>query len=74
MSGIATRSDDLSLPEDLESARAKLVYLYVAVRGGASADEIARVLDIGKGTILSILQTLCGRGLVERRGERYVPT
>ena len=64
---------ELSLPTALTSARATLVYLFVRVRGAATATEIAQSLDIGIGSTLSIVRTLRDRGLIERDGERFVP-
>ena len=70
----ATRATDLSVPNDLESARAKLVYLYVTVNGGATVEEICRDLAIGTGTALTITKSLRRKEHVQRRGDRYVPT
>ena len=57
---------DVSIPADLESARAKLVYLYVAVSGGATAEQLRDNLGVKKGTALSISGTLRERGHLER--------
>lgn len=71
MSATAMNQLDVSIPEDLRSARAKLVYFCLAVRGTASADELCAMLDIDKGTVLSIVGTLRERGYVLRTGGRY---
>lgn len=61
----------VSLPDDFESAQAKLVYLYLHVWPESTADEICSALEIEKGTVLSITSTLRERGHVERVDGRY---
>ncbi|WP_049923753.1 MarR family transcriptional regulator [Halopiger djelfimassiliensis] len=56
----------VSIPSDIESAQAKLVYLYLSIRQGASADDICTALELSKGTVLSIAGTLRERGHLER--------
>ncbi|NHN59183.1 MULTISPECIES: helix-turn-helix domain-containing protein [Halorussus] len=58
------------LPTELESPRAKLVYLYL-LPGAASIDTLQRDLDVEKITLYSILRTLRERGLVEKRGGSF---
>ncbi|WP_137287266.1 TrmB family transcriptional regulator [Halorussus salinisoli] len=58
------------LPTELESPRAKLVYLYLRP-AAASIDELQADLDVKKITLFSILRTLRERGLVEKRDERF---
>jgi DNA-binding transcriptional ArsR family regulator len=60
------------LPEELESPRAKLVYLALAVTGGASVAELNESLGVPKLTLLSVLDALTGRELVERRDDGLV--
>ncbi len=62
---------DVSVPDDLTSARAKLLYLYLSVRGQATADEACSDLDLDKGTVLSITGTLRERGYVRREDGQY---
>ncbi|MDG5820357.1 helix-turn-helix domain-containing protein [Natronococcus sp. A-GB7] len=62
---------DVSIPGSLESAQAKLLYLYLREWPDASADELCAALDVEKGTVLSIARTLRERGYVERDGGRY---
>ncbi|WIV67772.1 helix-turn-helix domain-containing protein [Natrialbaceae archaeon AArc-T1-2] len=65
---MATRQDTtVSVPDAIASPQAKLVYLYLAVRGEATADEICADLGLKKGTMLSIARSLRSRGYVERR-------
>ena len=61
-----TQHADVSVPENLDSARAKLVYVYLAAREKASADEVCADLDLDKGAVLSIVGTLRKYGHVER--------
>lgn len=53
------------ISSELKSPRAKLVYLYLS-QGEASVDALQDALDLKKIDLYSILQTLAGRGLVER--------
>lgn len=62
-----------SLPEGVQSPRAKLVYLYLQVAGGSTVSEVQETLDVPKLTLFSVLDALAGRGLVERDGDAYVP-
>ncbi|QSW98085.1 MarR family transcriptional regulator [Haloterrigena alkaliphila] len=62
---------DISVPTDLESAQAKLVYLYVAASGGATAEQLRDDLGVKKGTALSITGTLRDRGYLERTGSGF---
>jgi predicted ArsR family transcriptional regulator len=62
-----------SLPDELESPRAKLVYLALTVTGGASVAELNESLDVPKLTLLSVLDALTGRDLVERREDAFFP-
>lgn len=71
MSATAMNQFDVTMPEDLQSARAKLVYFCLAVRGTATADELCTTLDFDKGTVLSIVGTLRERGYVLRADDRY---
>ena len=66
MESTATERSTVSVPTDLESARAKLVYLYVAATETATVERLCADLDIKKGTALSIVGTLRDRGHVER--------
>ncbi|WP_158056514.1 TrmB family transcriptional regulator [Halorussus halophilus] len=71
------------LPNELDSPRAKLVYLYLSTErtaatgttasdaGGASIDELQSQLDLQKITLYSILRTLRERNLVEKRGDSF---
>jgi hypothetical protein len=60
-----------SIPAELESPRAKLVYLYLSTQGGASITDLQEGLKMRKLSLYSILGTLCERGLVAQDAERY---
>jgi hypothetical protein len=59
----------VTLPDRLRSPQAKLVYLYLHVRGTVTVDELGTALDLPKLTLFSILQTLRDYGLVVRDGD-----
>lgn len=63
---------DGPLPEELESPRAKLVYLAISATGGATLAELQEALDVPKLTLLSVLDALTGRELVEETEGGYV--
>ncbi|WP_276301434.1 TrmB family transcriptional regulator [Halorussus lipolyticus] len=58
------------LPTELDSPRAKLVYLYLR-DGAASIDDLQTDLEVKKITLYSILRTLRERELVEKQGGRF---
>lgn len=68
------RHADVSVPESLESARAKLVYVYLAAHERASADEVCADLELDKGAVLSIVGTLRKYGHVELEDGYYTTT
>ncbi len=61
----------LSLPDELDSADAKLVYLYLSTTDEAAVSELQRRLNIPKLTLLSVLETLTSRGLVQQAEDGY---
>ncbi|GGM63844.1 TrmB family transcriptional regulator [Halarchaeum rubridurum] len=60
------------VPETVESARGKLVYLFLQFHEGATLDELRDGLDLQRITLFSVLKTLEERGVVDRDGETYV--
>lgn len=60
-----------ALPSELESPRAKLVYLSLQT-AGASIDDLQSDLGLQKIALYSILRTLRERELVEKRGGEFV--
>lgn len=67
------RPTAVSVPTDLETPRAKLVYLYVAACEGATIDDLCESLELSKGTALTIANTLRDRGHLERNGDLLIP-
>lgn len=67
------RQERVEIPATIETPRAKLVYLALAVRDGASTTELQELLSMRKLTLLSILDSLDSRGLVEVAGREYRP-
>ncbi|MDQ2052114.1 MarR family transcriptional regulator [Natronolimnohabitans sp. A-GB9] len=67
-------SDVEPVPDELESAQAKLVYLCLEATGGATVDDLGEFLAMEKLSVLTLLQTLSNAGLIEQRGEEYVVT
>lgn len=63
-----------SLPDELVSPRAKLVYLYLATAQGATLDELQTGLDLPKIALYTIIRTLRERGLVEKEGDSLTVT
>ena len=61
------------IPDELDSARGKLVYLYLDTVGEASLDEMATQLGLPLITLCGLAQTLESRGLIIRDGDRYRP-
>lgn len=61
-----------SLPQEITSPQAKLVYLYLHLSNGATVGELERTLALKKITILSILDSLAEQELVERADSMYV--
>jgi len=60
------------VPDDLDSAQAKLVYVSLETVGSATVDDLGALLSMKKLSILSILNTLSSAGYVDQRGEEYV--
>lgn len=62
----------LSAVRDIESDRRKLVYLYLAVQGGATLDELKADLELPCLTLLRVLPDLRDDGLVANDGGHWV--
>ena len=63
---------DIELPDTVETADAKLVYLYLAIEEQATIDELQAVLSMKKISLYPLLQTLTATDFVERVGATYV--
>ena len=60
------------VPDSLDSAQAKLVYIYLEATGGATVEELGTTLAMQKLSILSVLNTLSSAGIVAQDGGEYV--
>ena len=70
LAGIQT--SEIAVPEDLETAQAKLCYLALDVSGAATVDELDEALDLGKLTLLDVLAHLDDTGHLQRTADgRY---
>jgi DNA-binding MarR family transcriptional regulator len=69
-----TDFDTVAFGDDLESPRAKLVYLYLVNVGKATVSDIAEALDLRQLTLFGVLDTLAERGYVSRDDNAYVPS
>ena len=56
---------------ELESAPAKLLYLYLDVHGEATLETISEELALPFITICGLLETLESRGHIERTNDTY---
>jgi predicted transcriptional regulator len=71
---LLTRSADakqIALPNELDSASSKLVYLYLRTAGECTVDDLQSSLDMKKISLYPLLQTLSKQDLVDREGETY---
>ncbi|WP_336344120.1 hypothetical protein [Halalkalicoccus ordinarius] len=62
------------LPETLNTAGSKLVYLYLKIENEATINELHMALGMKKITLYSLLQTLTATELVDQEGAMYVCT
>jgi DNA-binding MarR family transcriptional regulator len=60
-----------ALPPELQSPRAKLVYLYLTTNGDATVSEMGESLGMKKISLYSILKTLKREGMVDCDGDTY---
>lgn len=60
------------IPDDIDSPRAKLVYLYLSVDGEQSLSDLRSDLGLPKITLLSVLGSLSSEGHVNREDGAYV--
>lgn len=58
--------DQLALPSNLESPRSKLLYLTLAVTGGARAPELRSALGMSPLSPYPIVRDLREAGMIER--------
>lgn len=60
-----------SLPPELQSPRAKLVYFYLSTNGTSTVGEMGDALGMKKIALYSILKTLQKQDLVTGDDDRY---
>ncbi|WP_144796700.1 helix-turn-helix domain-containing protein [Halorubrum depositum] len=68
---IETHTAAPALPPELQSPRAKLVYLYLTTNGDATVSEMGDSLGMKKISLYSILKTLKREGMVDSDGDTY---
>jgi DNA-binding IclR family transcriptional regulator len=66
-------TDGTSIPEEIDTAQAKLVYLALVETNARTTEELVDLLELSKLTLFDVLSTLSERGLVERDGQRCYP-
>lgn len=60
-----------ALPDEIESPRAKLVYLYLASHGQATMSDLQEGLGLKRLTLYGIIDALRERDLVREAGDAY---
>jgi DNA-binding MarR family transcriptional regulator len=73
MQELQTTDESSQLPPELGSAQGKLVYLYLETAGSATVDDLGNTLAMKKIDVLSVLNSLSSRGLIEERDAGYAP-
>ncbi|ELY55874.1 hypothetical protein [Natronolimnohabitans innermongolicus] len=68
----ATATELRRLPAEIDSTQGKLVYLSLEATEGATLEELEALLTLKKLTILSVLNCLSSRELIDKRGDTYV--
>jgi len=57
-----------TVPDELDSPNAKLVYLYLDTSETATVDDMQSALSMGKMALFSVLDSLTSAGVVEEAG------
>ena len=68
---LQSRRRQLAIPAGIESAQAKLVYLYLCTCGNSTLEDLHEDLDIPILTLYTLLDTLESRQLITRQGRFY---
>lgn len=63
--------DEGVVPDELETTREKLVYLYLTNVEESWPEEMKRELNVTSLNLYPVLNSLVSKGLVERDGKRY---
>ncbi|WP_247004762.1 helix-turn-helix domain-containing protein [Halosolutus gelatinilyticus] len=61
----------VAIPETVESAEAKLLYLSLRLQGGQTIDELQRTTKLPKLSLYSIVRSLRRNDLVEKDGDSF---
>jgi predicted transcriptional regulator len=68
---IAETAGQISLPGELQSPRAKLVYLFLSMNGTVTISELQESLDMKKISLYSVLKCLEKEDLISKDGDNY---
>lgn len=71
---MSTSEQRLTIPDELASPQAKLVYLSLLVGDGTRATELQRMLGLPKLTLFAVLESLAAKDLVQRTEDGYACT
>ena len=66
-----TAANELTVPDEVTSPQAKLVYLTLLITDEARATDLQQLLDLPKITLFAVLESLATQDLVQRTGEYY---
>ncbi len=72
MAVMSTSEHRLTIPDELASPQAKLVYLAVRVTDEPTVSQLQALLGLSKLTLLPLLASLNDRDLVRRTEDGYV--
>ena len=65
-SNVENTDVDISVPENIESSTAKLIWLWLATNGAGTSEQISQAIDEPLSKVLPILSILKKQGAVER--------
>lgn len=61
---------EIDVPDCIESASAKLIYVFVGANGGATIEEVCAGLSLSRLNVCGVLPVLLEKGVMERVDER----
>jgi hypothetical protein len=70
---VSALTSSLSVPSDLNSPNAKLVYLYVRSAGQTTVDDICTSLGMKRLVLFGVLPLLVSQGYLRRDGDAVFP-
>lgn len=68
---MVSENQQLTVPNDLEASRTKLVYLTLLSVGEATADELQELLGLSKLSLMPVLRSLVANDHVARTEAGY---